>query len=87
MTYIICTQNRSRPKVKIKSCEDCGKVGACPDYNNYVQPPLFPGILKMSKKRVRWPKPINAEASGIPYGPEQLLFPYIEKEIPKAGRE
>ena len=44
MPYITCCQKKTRHKVHVSVCESCKGIG-CPDYREYLQLSLFPGMV------------------------------------------
>jgi len=74
MPYITCTRKKSHHKVNVAMCERC-KGMKCPDYRDYIQPPLFPGLF--TRKPLSKPprqKRIKSKLTPLPNSPEQLSF-------------
>jgi hypothetical protein len=71
MPYITCTKKKPH-KVHISVCEKCKGV-QCPDYLDFIQPTLFPSLVrdKSLRKPVRIKK---VKPVPLPDGPEQLIL-------------
>ena len=71
MPYITCTKKKSK-KIHISLCERCKGI-QCSDYRDFVQPTLFPKLVrdKEVRKPVRMKK---VKPVPIPDGPEQLIL-------------
>jgi hypothetical protein len=54
MDYVTCNRKKSRPRISISVCEKCRRRKSCPDYGNYLQPSLFPGIARIRVKVPRY---------------------------------
>jgi hypothetical protein len=74
MDYITCNHKKSRPKVSIGVCQKCKRSSTCADYASYVQPPLFPDLIKTRPGKYRKSKLFKLKAAEIPGKPEQLTF-------------
>ncbi len=53
MSYITCTQKKTKHKVHVSVCERC-KGMDCPDYRNYMQLSLFPSLVPDEKIRKKF---------------------------------
>ena len=82
MTFIICTQKRSRPKVSSSVCEKCQRVKKCSDYQDFLNPPLFPNIPTdvIRTWEVRRKKSRKAKPDEINDSQEQLTLNCISNE-------
>jgi len=71
MVYITCNYKKSRPRISIAVCEKCKRRTNCPDYRNYIQPPLFEDLFKVKTitnamyRRDNRPKRMGSEATQI----------------------
>ena len=79
MDYITCNWKKSRPRVSTSVCEKCRRKKSCPDYGNYLQPSLFPGIarIRVTKPRYRFAdksRPIEAHVGTSLEKGEQLTL-------------
>ncbi|MEA2038773.1 MAG: hypothetical protein U9N82_02965 [Thermodesulfobacteriota bacterium] len=74
MDYIICHHKRSMPRVSVDVCKKCGRMNRCADYADYVQPLLFPGLIRATHTRTVKRKRSNPEDTKVSGMPEQLAL-------------
>jgi hypothetical protein len=80
MVYITCNYKKSRPRISIAVCEKCKRRTNCPDYRDYIQPPLFADLFKVKTitnampRKANRPKRMESEATQITDKSEQLAL-------------
>ena len=77
MDYITCNYKKNKPRVSVDVCVKCRRRRSCLDYGNYLQPLLFPNLLKEKAKDLLYrmgnkPKRLKSEGSEVLDRPEQL---------------
>jgi len=85
MAFIVCTHKRSRPKVSPSVCEKCNRMKKCPDYKDFLYPPLFPHLptdvirtWEIRRKRSR-----RTRSKELTERQEQLTFDYFSQDESK----
>ena len=74
MSYITCTQKKTKHKVHVSVCERC-KGMDCPDYRNYMQLSLFPSLVPDKQIRRKLCSEKEAGAAGpVSKPPEQMSW-------------
>ena len=74
MPYITCRQKKTRHKVHVSVCESCRGIG-CPDYRNYLQLSLFPGMAPDQAVRPKFQaENIKSEDRPDSNPPEQMSW-------------
>jgi hypothetical protein len=74
MDYIICSRKRSRPKVAVDVCETCRHIRRCPNFSDYIQPPLFPDLPRVFGRRKPRAAAMRPEAGDCEQKHHQLLL-------------
>ena len=72
MSYIVCNQKKSRPKVRVDVCRKCRRRLTCADYADYLQPSLFPDLKKDPLRKKTRPLRGESVSSPTPSNQEQL---------------
>ena len=88
MGYITCNAKKNRPRVNVAVCAKCRQKKGCPDYGNYIQFPLFPGLFQTTimtpddMRRMSKLKKIRSEPPEILDKPLQLALDLQSSEAP-----
>ena len=80
MDYITCHYRKSWPTVSTVVCNQCKRMGSCPDYQKYLNPSLFPDLPEpeIIRKKPRFKK--DQYDGDVFAGPEQLKFEFEETQ-------
>ena len=80
MDYVTCHYRKSWPMVSTVVCKKCKRMGTCADYQNYLNPLLFPDLTQpeIIRKKPRFKK--DQHDGNVFTGPEQLKFGFEETQ-------
>jgi len=80
MDYITCNHTKSKYRISVEICEVCNRMKKCADYQDYIQPSLFPEdsgrkritaamYKKKERRKIVRPEPLEGSDK-----PEQLTL-------------